>query len=528
MKFIIYLFCFTAFACSSNRHTIKGKVTGLQEGDTVYLLTHPDNRLEHKWSLREEVGRAIVKDGAFSLEVPDASCGRLWLLRTRNCCLAYYFNKNEDISFEGRAQLFGLSGGKITGGRERVLSEDIFTLLDVESLTPIERKKGVAWLKRHAAEDIGLFATAYFYMQKKVLTDADVREILTSVPVTHHSLPYYRLVVTACAEHAATQDTITTDGYVIQGYVAGLLNGVAELVLPKKGTLSVPEIIDTAVIENGYFTFCGKVDYPQYCNIGIRGTSYPYGFYIENSPLEVNITVNVNRYLRKGKRETSTSLSGQVYGSRSEQEAHLVAALNSEEAIGEWVAAHPSGMPTLVQLATTWSQYHSPDLLEKWLGMMSKDLAFTPAYREAQRQIAKHRELAVGALAPDFTIPSDKGKKVSLADYRGKYVLLDFWASWCGPCRAEIPHLKKVWDTYHPKGLEIISITTDRKDADWRRALADEQMPWTQLTANGTDLSRRYNIQGIPHIVLIDPAGKLVGINLRREKLEQKLQEVVL
>ena len=76
--------------------------------------------------------------------------------------------------------------------------------------------------------------------------------------------------------------------------------------------------------------------------------------------------------------------------------------------------------------------------------------------------------------------------------------------------------------------MEIISITTDRKDADWRRALADEQMPWTQLTANGTDLSRRYNIQGIPHIVLIDPAGKLVGINLRREKLEQKLQEVVL
>ena len=141
MKFIIYLFCLTAFACSSNRHTIKGKVTGLQEGDTVYLLTHPDNRLEHKWSLREEVGRAIVKDGAFSLEVPDASCGRLWLLRTRNCCLAYYFNKNEDISFEGRAQLFGLSGGKIIGGSERVLLEDIFTLLDVEALPPLSAKK---------------------------------------------------------------------------------------------------------------------------------------------------------------------------------------------------------------------------------------------------------------------------------------------------------------------------------------------------------------------------------------------------
>ena len=155
------------------------------------------------------------------------------------------------------------------------------------------------------------------------------------------------------------------------------------------------------------------------------------------------------------------------------------------------------------------------------------DVSFsdTLAYKEVQLQIAKHRELAVGAEAPNFTLLSDKGKEVVLSDFRGKYVLLDFWASWCGPCRMEIPNLKKLWQKYHAKGLEIVSITLDAKDGDWRKALADEQMPWTQLTAKGTNVSKQYNVKGIPHILLLDPEGKIVGINLRGEELEEALQK---
>lgn len=522
-RYIISLVCVLMLSLMGQAHTIRGKVAGLPDGTVVYLMTHPDDRLEKKWSLSRRVDSAVVKDGCFMFSVPDESCGRLWLLRAGNSCLRYYFNKNEDITMEGKATLFGLVGERIEGGSERALLEDVFGILDRNDLTPIERRIGVEWLKRHAFEDVGLFATAYFYLLRNVLSVSDVREIVDRVPEGKQTVPYYQMLREVCEQR--TEKPV--DGFVIKGYVAGVSEGVAELVLPREGSLSAPRVADTAVIKNGYFSFRGRVPFPQYCNVGIRGTSYPVGFYLENSPLELNIVVHISSRVRNGVSEVVKSLSGEVYGSRSESDVRQLAVLGNERDIEAWVNAHPASMPTLVQLATEWSQYYSPDLIERWLGMMDKSLVGTPAYEEAERQIAKHRALTEGAAAPEFSLPSDKGGRVALKSLRGKYVLLDFWASWCGPCRSEIPRLKKLWEVYHAKGLEIVSITIDNKEADWRRALAEEQMPWTQLNAHGSPVARQYNVQGIPHLVLIDPEGKIVAINLMRERLANKLRELL-
>lgn len=526
MKYLI-IFCFLLLGFGVEAHTIKGKIAGLKDGATVYLLTHPDHKIERKWALSHKVDSTIVKNGMFEFNAPDASFGRLWLLRSDKNYLKYYFNKDENITIEGRTTLFGLVGENIIGGHDRILWEDIFSILDNDLLNPIDRRTGVEWLKRHASEDIGLFATAYFYLVNRILKDEDIREILKTVPLDKQNLPYYQQILDAYNQNNHVQDAKPGEGFIINGYVLGVTDGIAELVLPKKGTLVTPEIVDTTLIQNGHFTFRGEVPFPQYCNVGIRGTSFPVGFYLENSFIELNIKIRQDKYKQNGKNVLRKSLQGQVYGSRSEIEDHYISALQEQQDIEKWISEHPSNMPTLMKLATQWSEIYSPDQLEKWLNMMDPTLSNRLAYKEALKQIAKHRELVIGAPAPEFILPSDKGKKVALKNFRGKYVLLDFWASWCGPCRGEIPNLKKAWDNYHRKGLEIVSITIDRREEDWRKALAEEQMPWTQLNGRGSKVSEQYNIQGIPHILLIDPKGKIIGINLRGEKLEKKLQELL-
>ena len=105
MKYLVIL-CTLFFSLSANAHTIKGKITGLKDGTTIYLLTHPNDTIEHKWVLSHKIDRKKKKNGSFEFNVPDATYGRLWLLRSDKNYLKYYFNKDENITFVGWASLF--------------------------------------------------------------------------------------------------------------------------------------------------------------------------------------------------------------------------------------------------------------------------------------------------------------------------------------------------------------------------------------------------------------------------------------
>ena len=118
----------------------------------------------------------------------------------------------------------------------------------------------------------------------------------------------------------------------------------------------------------------------------------------------------------------------------------------------------------------------------------------------------------IGAKYTDLTFQNPKGENVKLSDYIGKgnYVMLEFWASWCGPCRGEIPHLKRIYEKYHPKGFEIISISIDTDKDAWHKALEEEQMKWIQISdlkRVNMNLGKIYNYIGVPHCLLINPEG---------------------
>ena len=133
-----------------------------------------------------------------------------------------------------------------------------------------------------------------------------------------------------------------------------------------------------------------------------------------------------------------------------------------------------------------------------------------------------------GTKVPEFTVTDNNGKSVTLAELcQGKkYILIDFWASWCNPCRKEIPNLKKIYKEYADKGFQIISISIDKKRADWEKALKEENLEWPNFLDNG-DVAIAYKVKMIPTMYLIDTNGVMVGEDLRGEALAEKIGQLL-
>lgn len=156
----------------------------------------------------------------------------------------------------------------------------------------------------------------------------------------------------------------------------------------------------------------------------------------------------------------------------------------------------------------------------------------SPLTKQVKEEVMTQELTSEGKPYIDFTMNDIDGKPHKLSEYvgKGKYVLLDFWASWCGPCRAEMPNVKKVYETYKDKGFDIVGISLDSNKAAWQKGIADLGITWHQLS----DLkgwrnagAAKYGVRAIPATFLLDPKGKIIGKDLRGEELGQKLAEVL-
>lgn len=149
--------------------------------------------------------------------------------------------------------------------------------------------------------------------------------------------------------------------------------------------------------------------------------------------------------------------------------------------------------------------------------------------KEMAAQIEVGKRSMLGAVAQDFTQPDSSGNAIALSSLRGKYVLLDFWASWCGPCRAESPNLVKAYQTYSSKGFTIFSVSLDQDRKKWIKAIEEDRYTWPQagdMKGWQNAAARDYGVQGIPFNVLLNDKGVVIARNLRGDALEKKLKEI--
>ncbi len=293
-----------------------------------------------------------------------------------------------------------------------------------------------------------------------------------------------------------------------------------------KVPMSGPRDIATVFIQPGKIKVAA-VD--SFSNVTVKGSSVHKAYSTlrdQEKPFEEKMKPLIEKYREYGK---AKDLANQ---NKVEEEIDAIDKEKNEKVYGEYVKANPTSPLALWAL----KQYAGWDInadkvepLYNSLSQKNKDYPSAADFREAL-EIAK--TTGIGKYAPDFTQNDTLDLPVSLSSLRGRYVLVDFWASWCGPCRAENPNVVKVFNQYKDRNFHIIGVSLDRagqKDR-WMKAIHDDQLAWTQVSDLkfwDNAVAKQYGIKAIPQNLLLDPEGKIIAKNIRGEELEKKLAEVI-
>lgn len=341
-------------------------------------------------------------------------------------------------------------------------------------------------------------------------------------------------------------------GYVVTGTVEGAADG--DTVYLQEATGRNLTKLDTAVIKKGTFTFEGTQDsvVSRYVTCEVNGEPLMIDFFLENGKINVTLgkdddsvtgTANNDAYqeLRAKINDISKKMNG-IYESmgdttlsdeqkEAKQKEGAELQEQYENAIKEAVQkniTNPVGVFLFKQTFYNNSTAENEALLQQVPANLQNDEAIVKIKELTEKQ----KKTAVGTKFIDFEMQTPDGKAVKLSDYvgKGKVVLVDFWASWCGPCRREMPNLVEAYAKYKGKNFEIVGVSLDQDGAAWKESIKKLNMTWPQMSdlkfwqSEGAQL---YAINSIPHTVLFDGDGTIIARGLHGEELQAKIAEAV-
>lgn len=304
-------------------------------------------------------------------------------------------------------------------------------------------------------------------------------------------------------------------GYVINGEVTGMPEGEIYL---KSFRNKMFFDIDTAQVKDGKFTFQGEVGQPLLFGLATESMNYPVQLFIENRPMEVSLSADGENLTVKN------SPVNDVFQANAEK------IFADGYNIDSLVTRYPDSPAAAFYLYRYFTYQLPLDSLKAVRAKLSPALAASPYVIDLDDIILKLENVQIGKTAPEFSLPDTAGLKVSLSDFRGKYVLLDFWASWCPPCRRENPNVVKAFQENKDKNFTILGISLDNNKSKWLKAIADDGLTWTHVSDLkywDSEIPALYGVRGIPANVLLDPDGVIIAKNITGEALHAKLQEVL-
>ncbi len=348
-------------------------------------------------------------------------------------------------------------------------------------------------------------------------------------------------------QYVFSQKTYPALDFTLTGQIKNMPNGK---IILSYGNYEGHSINDTMIIQNGHFEFSGQISQPTYAiikSLPRKDENYT-GIYIEASKqkifltndsfafvrMEGSVTQNENEVLGNIYREIEKkwNMNDAVYDKAvsdwlAEKDTtmrelkhqkvlkfrFLMDSVNEEMKIAKisFVKNHPNSyvsadnlfLPILyMPFDSTWTLYEN----------LSFEIKQSRIGQDLLAKLNLKKSVMVGSLAPNFSASSIVGKEINLSSFKGKYILLDFWASWCAPCREAIPHLKELYQQYHSSGFEIISISIDKKKADWEKAVKQEEISdWNNVLVNEKIDKYYENVRlPIPSSILINKDGVIV------------------
>lgn len=324
-----------------------------------------------------------------------------------------------------------------------------------------------------------------------------------------------RLAVTALVALTLASCQETPKGYVINGEVAGMPEGKIYL---KSFRNKMFFDVDTAEVKDGKFTFKGEVDQPLLFGLATENMDYPVQLFVENTTMDVKI----------GDDGETITVQNSPVNAVFQENADKV--FEDGYDIDSLIAKYPDSPAAAFYLYRYFTYQLPLDDLKATRARISSALADCPYVKDLDGIIKQLENVQIGKTAPEFSLPDTAGVSVSLSDFRGKYVLLDFWASWCPPCRRENPNVVKAFNEYKDKNFTIIGISLDKDKSKWLKAIADDNLTWTHLSDLkywDSEIPALYGVRGIPANVLLDPDGVIIAKNITGEDLHQKLKEVI-
>jgi peroxiredoxin len=216
---------------------------------------------------------------------------------------------------------------------------------------------------------------------------------------------------------------------------------------------------------------------------------------------------------------------------RVEKSLDSLSEVQQEEVYGAYLKKNPSSPIAMIAMQSYAGWDLNADKLEPIFNSFSSTVKNYPSAIAFKEDLETAKKCGIGKIAMDFTQNDTLGNPVTMSSFRGKYLLIDFWASWCGPCRAENPNVVRVFNKFKDKGFHILGVSLDREGQKdkWLKAIHDDKLEWTHVSDLKfweNAVSRQYGIKAIPQNLLLDPTGKIIGKNLRGEDLDKKLSEV--
>lgn len=355
--------------------------------------------------------------------------------------------------------------------------------------------------------------------------------------------------------------------YIVTGTIKGIADGKTAILEVQDETGALKPV-DTVKIEKEKFTFKGSAKEPEMYLLSIETVSDKLPFILENGDIEMTInkdsigitkitgTYNneeLNSYKAKGMaiqkkmmkfQKDNTAKMNQAQqtkdtvvmnGLRKEYSKFQEEFITQSDA---YVASHPKAFISALIIEGMFNQM-APDIdkIKKFYNGLDKEVKDTKHGKKIKKQldeltkpVAATVNVGVGSAAPDFSAPSPEGKTVSLKQSMGKVTVVDFWASWCKPCREENPNMVALYKEFHAKGLNIVGVSLDDDATKWKDAIAKDKLTWTHVSnlKNFEDpIATLYSIKSIPSTFILDASGKIVAKDLRGAELKAKIAELL-